>query len=132
MKKRSIIINADNFSDLETFYDEIDRVLTKDIDWETGHNLNAFNDLLRGGFGKFEYEEPITLTWKNISKSKTDLGFEATKKYYKKKIADKKTVNIQYFEDELKKLANTNGQTLFDIIIEIVSKHKHIEFRPKD
>ncbi len=36
---------------MEGFYDEIDRVLTKDLDWKTGHNLNALNDLLRGGFG---------------------------------------------------------------------------------
>ena len=48
MSKQKIIINGDNFADLESFYVEIDRVLTKDLDWETGHNLDAFNDLLRG------------------------------------------------------------------------------------
>ena len=56
MSKKKIIINGDNFADLESFYVEIDRVLTKDLDWETGHNLDAFNDLLRGGFGAYEYE----------------------------------------------------------------------------
>ena len=54
---REIIINGNNFSDLEGFYSEIDRILTKDLDWKTGHNLNAFNDLLRGGFGVHQYEE---------------------------------------------------------------------------
>jgi RNAse (barnase) inhibitor barstar len=49
MSKQIITINGDNFSDIETFYDEIDRILTIDLDWKTGHNLNAFNDLLRGG-----------------------------------------------------------------------------------
>ena len=63
MNIQTITINGDNFSDLESFYDEIDRVLTKDLDWETVHNLDAFNDLLRGGFGVYEYEEPIKLTW---------------------------------------------------------------------
>ncbi len=67
-------INGDNFSDLETFYDEIDRVLTKDLNWKTGHNLDAFNDLLRGGFGIFEYGEPVTILWTNFSKSKQTLG----------------------------------------------------------
>ena len=66
MGKQTIIINADNFEDLESFYDEIDRVLTKYLDWDTGHNLEAFNDLLRGGFGVYEFEEPIRLIWKNI------------------------------------------------------------------
>lgn len=76
MNKQTIIINGDNFSDLEGFYDEIDRVLTKDLDWQTGHNLNAFNDLLRGGFGIYEYEEPVKIVWTNFSESKKRLGDE--------------------------------------------------------
>jgi RNAse (barnase) inhibitor barstar len=76
MNKQTITINGDNFSDLETFYDEIDNVLTKDLDWQTGHNLNAFNDLLRGGFGVYEYEEPVKLIWTNFSHSTKTLGQE--------------------------------------------------------
>lgn len=76
MNKLSITINGDNFSDLETFYDEIDNVLTKDLDWQTGHNLDAFNDLLRGGFGVYEYEEPVKLVWTNFSNSIKSLGQE--------------------------------------------------------
>ena len=132
MDKQTIIINGDNFSDLESFYNEIDRVLTKDLDWDTGHNLDAFNDLLRGGFGVYEYEEPIKLTWKNISKSKADLGLEATKKWYERKITANKIENQQYFKDKLKELTDKNGQTLFDIIIEIISEHKHIEFETQN
>jgi RNAse (barnase) inhibitor barstar len=76
MNTKKIIINGDNFSDLESFYDEIDRVLTKDLDWQTGHNLNAFNDLLRGGFGVYEYEEPAKIVWTKFSESKKTLGDE--------------------------------------------------------
>lgn len=76
MNKQIIIINGDNFSDLESFYDEIDRVLTKDLDWQTGHNLNAFNDLLRGGFGVFEYEEPVKIIWTKFSEINKKLGDE--------------------------------------------------------
>ena len=66
MANKIININGDNFSDLEEFYQEIDRVCTKGLKWKTGHNLNAFNDLLRGGFGVHEYEEPISLIWINF------------------------------------------------------------------
>jgi RNAse (barnase) inhibitor barstar len=128
MNKRIIIINGSNFSDLESFYDEIDRALTKDLDWDTGHNLDAFNDLLRGGFGVYEYEEPIKIIWKNISKSKSDLGLEETKKWYELKIAENKFDNQQFFKDKLKELTENKGQTLFDTILEIISDHKHIEF----
>jgi RNAse (barnase) inhibitor barstar len=76
MDKQTITINGDNFHDLETFYNEIDKVLTKDLDWQTGHNLNAFNDLLRGGFGVYDYEEPIKLVWINFSHSIQTLGKE--------------------------------------------------------
>ena len=43
---KEIIIDGNNFSDLEGFYCEIDKVLTRNLTWETGHNFAAFNDLL--------------------------------------------------------------------------------------
>ena len=49
---RTIILDGNAFSDMEGFYCEIDRLLTKDLTWKTGHNLHAFNDILRGGFGE--------------------------------------------------------------------------------
>ena len=76
MKNKTIVINGDNFHNLETFYSEIDRVLTKDLDWKTGHNLDVFNDLLRGGFGVYECGEHINLVWDNFSKSRLTLGDE--------------------------------------------------------
>lgn len=74
MTKQTIIINGNNFTDLGTFYDEIDRVLTQNLDWATGHNLDAFNDLLRGGFGVYEYEEPVRIVWTGFSKGREELG----------------------------------------------------------
>jgi RNAse (barnase) inhibitor barstar len=80
MNKQTIIIKGDSFSDLEGFYGEIDRVLTKDLDWKTGHNLNAFNDLLSGGFGVYEYEESVKIIWTKFSESKKRLGDELSDK----------------------------------------------------
>jgi RNAse (barnase) inhibitor barstar len=76
MHKLAITIEGDNFSDLESFFDEMDKVLTKELDWEPGRNLNAFNDMLRGGFWVFEYEEPIKIVWTNFAKSKESMGEE--------------------------------------------------------
>ena len=45
------------------------------MEWKTGHNLDALNDLLRGGFGVFD-DEPIKIKWINYEKSKNDLGNE--------------------------------------------------------
>jgi RNAse (barnase) inhibitor barstar len=94
----TVTINGSNFSTTEGFYVEVDNVLTMDLDWQTGHNLNAFNDLLRGGFGVHEYEEPIKIVWVNSEKSKKDLS----------EIID--------------------GQTFYQIIVDIISDHAHVEF----
>ena len=42
-------IDGARFSTLEGFYNEISQALIPGVDW--GHNLDAFNDILRGGFG---------------------------------------------------------------------------------
>ena len=69
---KEFIIDGNNFNDLEGFYCEIDKLLTKNLNFKTGHNFAAFNDLLRGGFGVFD-EGPILIKWKNYEKSKADL-----------------------------------------------------------
>ena len=73
---KQIVIDGNNFSDIEGFYCEMDKLLTRDLTWKTGHNLNAFNDLLRGGFGFHEYGEKLSITWINAGKSRADLGEE--------------------------------------------------------
>ena len=74
MENKVLIIDGNNFSDLESFYVEIDRVFTKDLNFQTGHNLDAFNDILCGDFGVYTYDECIKFVWKNFQKSKLDLG----------------------------------------------------------
>lgn len=98
MTKKTLVIDGNNFETLEGFYSEADKVLTKNLDWDTGHNLDAFNDLLRGGFGIHEYDEPIQLIWNNSTKSKSDLS----------KLKD--------------------GETLYEILVSIIKDHEHIEF----
>ncbi len=49
MAKAMYEINGYDFSTLEEFYEVVSRVLVPGAEW--GHNLDAFNDILRGGFG---------------------------------------------------------------------------------
>ena len=58
------------------FYDEVERVFTFGLDWKIGRNLNAFNDILRGGFGRHEYGQPIHIQWLAYEKSVRNLGKE--------------------------------------------------------
>jgi RNAse (barnase) inhibitor barstar len=105
----------------------VERVLTKDLDWEIGRNLDAFNDVLYGGFGAFEYEEPIDIIWKHSNKSKSDLGYPETIKWLERKLKQCHPSNIPAVKEELLRANNSEGKTIFDIIIEIMKEHKHID-----
>ncbi|MHC4266475.1 MAG: barstar family protein [Planctomycetota bacterium] len=69
---KTIIIDGNNFSNMNEFYTEVEKNFCKDF--KMGRNLDAFVDVLSGGFGVFEYEENINLIWKNSEKSKNNLG----------------------------------------------------------
>jgi RNAse (barnase) inhibitor barstar len=94
---KTYIINGDNFSNLDGFYDEVQKVLTDNFTG-FGRNFDAFVDILRGGFGRFDYGEPIELIWMNFDKSKKDLA--AAKKQ--------------------------SGPTFYEIIIDIIQNNKKV------
>ena len=106
MAKKTFVIDGNNFSDLEGFYTEVQKVLTDDFK-EFGRNLDAFNDILRGGFGKFGAYEEVKIVWKNSEKSKKDLGFSA-----------QGGVQTMLAKMHL-------GKTVFQLIIEMINYHGH-------
>lgn len=124
-KKKMTVINGGHFSDLSGFYQEVSSILMKDADWKVG-NLDGFNDLLYGGFGVFENQDEIELIWKEAEKSKNDLGFEATLEFYENKIKQGKPFNVELMKQKRDELITGNGQTLFDILIEIIESHHNI------
>jgi RNAse (barnase) inhibitor barstar len=63
-------IDGQDFSTLDGFYDEISRVLIPGAAW--GRNLDAFDDILYGGFGT--PEERFVFVWKNHQVSRERLG----------------------------------------------------------
>lgn len=73
---KEIIIDGNDFSDIDGFYRVCEQCFVNDAKMKMGHNLDAFNDVLRGGFGVFDYEENISIIWKNYDKSVHNLGEE--------------------------------------------------------
>ena len=63
-------IDGRRFSNMAGFYDEVERVFTFGLDWKIGRNLDAFNDILRGGFGRHEYGQPIRIKWLAYAKKR--------------------------------------------------------------
>ena len=78
------------------------------------HKVTIFieqNDVLRGGFGVYGYEEPILLIWRHSEKSRTDLGWDETVGH------------------SLEMAKKQDGQTLFERIVGIIQEHAHVELR---
>lgn len=125
--RKSAVINGSHFSDLSGFYEEVSQVLMKEADWKVG-TLDGFDDILYGGFGVFENTDQIEIIWKDSQKSKKDLGLEATKEFYENKIKQGKPFNIDLAQQKLDDLIAGNGQTLFEILVEIIESHKNITF----
>lgn len=111
------VINGRHFSDLAGFYNEISQIFMKDEGWKVG-TLDGFDDVLYGFQGK--------IIWKNAQKSKKDLGMEATIEFYETKIRQGKPFNVVLMQQKLDELIEGNGQTLFEILVEIIESHKSI------
>lgn len=71
---RTVILDGNRFSDRTGFYEEAERALTRGLTWKPGHSLDAFNDLLRGGFGVHAVGEPICIRWLHFERSREMLG----------------------------------------------------------
>lgn len=116
--KKMTVINGGHFSDLESFYDEVSQLFMKDEDWKVG-TLDGFDDIL--------YGVESDITWKDSQKSKKDLGFELTKEFYENKIRIGKPLNVDLIQQKLDDLIDGNGQTLFEILVEIIGSHQNIK-----
>ena len=84
-------------------------------------SLDAFNDVLRGGFGVHEYGEPIVVRWLYAGKSRSDFGYGATVEHYKDMLERCHPSNRATIEKRLDSANRKIGQTLFDIIVEIIT-----------
>ncbi len=118
-----ITIPGSRFSDMEGFYTTIYGLMNLYEDWTPSHNLDALNDMLYSGFGT----EPVRIVWEGSDKSKAALGVEATRAFYQQKINQGKPYNVGWAQEQLDALLSGKGQTLFDIIVEILNSHKHIK-----
>ena len=96
-------IDGANFSTLEGFYDEIERILIPGKAW--GRNLDAFNDILRGGFRT--PDNGFVFRWKNSEQSRVRLGFAETVRQLEHRLSTAHQSNRASIEHDIKR-ANRN------------------------
>jgi RNAse (barnase) inhibitor barstar len=113
------IIDGNRFASLSEFYEEISQSINPNTGW--GHNLDAFNDILRGGFGT--PDDGFDIVWKNSSVSKLKLGYEETIRVLQKRLTTCHSSNRKHVMDELEKARQSQGPTVFDWVVEVILDH---------
>ena len=118
--KKTIVIDGKDFSDLEGFFCLADRLFRAENCAVGGHNLDAFNDLLGGGFGVHEPGEPIIIKWINFGISRNALGYEATAEYYENKLEKTRFTDNFVMKKRMEQAKDHQGRTLLDMITSII------------
>ncbi|MDQ8201292.1 barstar family protein [Pelagicoccus enzymogenes] len=119
MQKKRYSIDGNDFSNLSGFYDVVSRTIIPNSEW--GRNLDAFNDILRGGFGT--PEEGFTIIWKNAKVSKERLGYEETENEMKRALHECHPTNREIVQERIRKAQMREGETIYDWLIEIIEDH---------
>lgn len=104
---------------LDTFFDEFSRVVLPHQTW--GRNLDAFNDVLRGGFGT--PADGFTLVWCCSAVSKANLSFDETVRQLERRLARCHASHRGRILREIEEAQAGAGKTVFDWLIEIIRAH---------
>lgn len=123
---KQIEIDGNAITDIASFYEEINRVLMAGESWRIGQSLDAFDDLLYGGYGALQEAESVELVWRHVDHSRKALGYQTTRAYYLDKLKPASPYNKNLFKEKLEALDNGNGETYFDIILSILAEHPSI------
>ncbi len=118
LTKPTFEIDGARCTSLDAFYAELDRSLHL-ADW--GHNLDAFNDILRGGFGT--PAGGFVLRWTNARSARTNLGYPATVAHLEAKVRRCHPTNVAAVQADLEAARRNEGQTLFEILLDILVVH---------
>ncbi len=119
MPKREYQIDGHLFSDLQGFFDQISVHVIPGVQW--GRNLDAFNDILRGGFGT--PDEGFVLVWNNSAKSRKMLGYKETVTQLEGFLNRCHPENRDDVAKDLDQAKHNNGSTVFDWLVEIIEVH---------
>jgi len=129
--KKEIIIDGNLIYDKKSLYAEINRQFMQEESWQLAESLDAFDDLLYGGFGAIKENEEVRLVWLSFENNKDTFGLEFTRNFYKEKLDQPEDFDSKLVQRQLDEMERGEGQTYFEIIEEIISAHSNIELIKK-
>lgn len=129
--KKEFVIDGNRIKDKSSLYEEINRKFMQEESWKLAESLDAFDDLLYGGFGAIKEKEEIKIVWLNFDSNKEAFGLDFTRNFYKEKLEQPENFDSKLVRRQLDDLERGEGQTYFEIIEEIISSHPNIELIKK-
>ncbi|MCT1531304.1 barstar family protein [Sphingobacterium daejeonense] len=129
--KKEFVIDGNRIKDKSSLYEEINRQFMQEESWQLAESLDAFDDLLYGGFGAIKEKEEIKIVWLNFDSNKEAFGLDFTRNFYKEKLEHPENFDSKLVQRQLDELERGEGQTYFEIIEEIISSHPNIELIKK-
>ncbi len=117
--KHVYIIDGKRFGSLTEFAGQVSSVFGDPDLWQG--NLDAFNDILRGGFGT--PEDGFILRWTHSEQSRQVLGHESTVAWLEERLKACHPSNVPGLRARLVEARRGAGPTLFDEIVEIIRIH---------
>ena len=118
MAKEYVLDGAD-IASLEAFYEWVSSALIPGARW--GRNLDAFNDILRGGFGT--PDDGFVIRWVNSDTSRAHLGYAETARQLESRLERCHPSNHAAVRHDLDEALAGRGSTVFDWLVEIISVH---------
>lgn len=116
---KEYILDGSKVTSLEAFFDEVSDTLIPGAYW--GRNLDAFNDILRGGFGT--PDEGFILRWTHSEASRACLGYTETVRQLEKRLERCHPANRDRVRAELSQAQKRKGATVFDWLVKIIRDH---------
>ncbi|MFN9976279.1 MAG: barstar family protein, partial [Phycisphaerae bacterium] len=88
---------------------------------EWGKNLDAFNDILRGGFGTPDHG--FVIRWVNSRRSQEALGYQETIRQLQFRLNRCHPSNIPDVRKQLAAAESGHGATVYDWLLDIIHVH---------
>lgn len=123
---QTIFIDSDKFENLEQFLKYMSAVLLDSSYNHSIKSLDAFADVLEGGFGIFQENEDIKVKWKGVKKSKKDLGAEETLNYFNSILNDCHPTAKAEIKEQIIFTQTDDRYNLFYFILDIFFNAKNV------
>lgn len=112
--------------DIPTFYDEVNRVFMEGVDWRLGDSLDGLSDLLFGGYGAIEGDEPVRLVLGDDARLRAALGVAETRRHHATKLGVP-GFDQELIRERLRELDAGTGPTYYETVREILAEHPNLE-----